>query len=74
MSDYTPIACALHDRLESLATLRPVVRIEYVDDNGDVRAAEDRIIDVFARAGAEYLRTTLLRPVFPDLWAIRTEF
>jgi tryptophan 2,3-dioxygenase len=25
-------------------------------------------------AGAEYLRTTLLHPVFPDLWAIRTEF
>jgi tryptophan 2,3-dioxygenase len=25
-------------------------------------------------AGAEYLRRTLLRPVFPDLWAIRTEF
>jgi tryptophan 2,3-dioxygenase len=25
-------------------------------------------------AGAEYLRATLLRPVFPDLWAIRTEF
>lgn len=24
--------------------------------------------------GAEYLRTTLLRPVFPDLWSIRTEF
>jgi tryptophan 2,3-dioxygenase len=25
-------------------------------------------------SGAQYLRTTLLRPVFPDLWAIRTEF
>lgn len=25
-------------------------------------------------SGAEYLRTTLMRPVFPDLWAIRTEF
>jgi tryptophan 2,3-dioxygenase len=25
-------------------------------------------------AGAEYLRKTLLRPVFPDLWEIRTEF
>lgn len=25
-------------------------------------------------AGAEYLRNTLMRPVFPDLWAIRTEF
>ena len=23
--------------------------------------------------GAEYLRTTILRPVFPDLWAIRSE-
>jgi tryptophan 2,3-dioxygenase len=25
-------------------------------------------------AGAAYLRTTLLKPIFPDLWAIRTEF
>jgi len=25
-------------------------------------------------AGAEYLRTTLLKPAFPDLWVIRTEF
>jgi tryptophan 2,3-dioxygenase len=24
-------------------------------------------------AGAGYLRTTLFRPVFPDLWEIRTE-
>ncbi|MFQ5556768.1 MAG: tryptophan 2,3-dioxygenase [Acidimicrobiales bacterium] len=24
--------------------------------------------------GAEYLRTTLFQPAFPDLWAIRTEF
>lgn len=24
--------------------------------------------------GAEYLKTTLMRPLFPDLWAIRTEF
>lgn len=25
-------------------------------------------------SGAEYLRNTLMRPIFPDLWAIRTEF
>jgi tryptophan 2,3-dioxygenase len=25
-------------------------------------------------SGVAYLQTTLLRPVFPDLWAIRTEF
>ncbi len=24
--------------------------------------------------GAEYLRTTIMRPIFPDLWAIRSEF
>ncbi len=24
-------------------------------------------------AGAEYLRKTLFRPLFPDLWAIRTD-
>ena len=23
--------------------------------------------------GAEYLKTTLFKPAFPDLWAIRTE-
>lgn len=57
MSDYTPIDCALHDRLESIATLRAVVRIEYIDDDGGVRGADDRIADVFARDGAEYLRT-----------------
>jgi tryptophan 2,3-dioxygenase len=25
-------------------------------------------------AGAEYLRTTLFRPAFPDLWAVRSQF
>lgn len=25
-------------------------------------------------AGADYLKTTLMQPVFPDLWVIRTEF
>jgi len=25
-------------------------------------------------SGAEYLRSTLFRPVFPDLWAIRADF
>ena len=24
--------------------------------------------------GAAYLRTTIMRPAFPDLWAIRTSF
>jgi Rho-binding antiterminator len=57
MSEYTPIDCALHDRLESIATLRNVVRIEYVSDSGDVRALDDRIADVFARDGGEYVRT-----------------
>jgi Rho-binding antiterminator len=56
MSDYAPIACALHDRLESIATLGATVRIEYVDDGGATQRADDRIVDVYARGGAEYLR------------------
>ena len=57
MSDYEPIDCSDHDRLESLATLRQQARISYRDSSGAVRQIEDLIEDVYARDGAEYLRT-----------------
>ena len=55
--DYRPIDCALHDRLESLATVGRAVTIEYRDEHGLARRAQDVIVDVYARAGVEYLRT-----------------
>lgn len=57
MSDYEPIDCADHDRLESLATRRQTARISYRDDDGEVRQTEDLIEDLYARDGVEYLRT-----------------
>ncbi len=54
---YRPIACSLHDELESLATrgreceirYRPAEREEEIVTRG-------RIVDIYARGGAEYLR------------------
>jgi Rho-binding antiterminator len=57
MSDYEPIDCADHDRLESLATLRQIARISYRNDAGEMREVEDLIEDLYARDGVEYLRT-----------------
>lgn len=57
MSDYEPIDCSDHDRLESLATLRQIARISYRDPDGGLREVEDLIEDVYSRDGAEYLRT-----------------
>ena len=55
-SDYAPIACSLHDELESLATRGRTVSVRYLDGRGATAEAADRIVDVFARGGAEYLR------------------
>lgn len=57
MSDYEPIDCADHDRLESLATLRQIARISYRTDTGETGEVEDLIADLYARDGVEYLRT-----------------
>ncbi|HEX7090943.1 MAG TPA: hypothetical protein VF192_12455 [Longimicrobiales bacterium] len=54
---YSPIPCALHDRLEALATLGQPCRIVYRDPDGGTRETVERIVDVFARAGEEFVRT-----------------
>ncbi len=55
--EYQPIACSLHDRLESLATLRSRILIRYVDDAGAAVEVTDRIADLYTRQGAEFLLT-----------------
>lgn len=54
---YRPIDCALHDRLEAHATVGRVVRIVARAPNGETREIEDRVVDVFARGGEEFVRT-----------------
>jgi Rho-binding antiterminator len=53
---YHPIDCSLHDRLEAAATLRKIVAISYRNSQGELVEIEDRILDIFTRDGAEYLR------------------
>jgi Rho-binding antiterminator len=53
---YRPIDCGLHDRLEALATLRRPCRVVFHAEDGAHREVQDRIVDVFARAGAEFVR------------------
>jgi len=55
MTDYRPIACSFHDRLESFAVLRVPCRIVYTDAEGGEHQVIDRIADVLVRHGAEYL-------------------
>ena len=51
MPDYTPIACSVHDRLESWAVRRTTVAVVW-RDGGAERTAETTVADVFARSGA----------------------
>jgi len=54
-SDYCPIPCEFHDRLEGLATVRKLTCVRYRDRDGVLQQRDAIIADVFARAGAEYV-------------------
>ena len=56
MTSYEPIDCSVHDRLEALAVTGAPCRITFVTPGGEERRAAGRIVDVFARGGAEYIR------------------
>ena len=56
MTDYEPIACSVHDRLEDFAVRRTELHVRYDDLDGRERSAGGRIVDLYARDGAEYLR------------------
>ncbi len=55
MTDYTPIACEFHDRLESWAIRRQPVDVIWADGDTERRATSG-IADVFARDGADWVR------------------
>lgn len=57
-TDYTPIACAFHDRLESWAVRRQPVEVVWMD--GDTQRQTTAVIaDVFAREGADWVRLAI---------------
>ncbi len=60
MSDegpYRPIDCGLHDELQLRALRGRPVDLRYLTPNGTPRALVDRLVDVFTKAGAEYVGT-----------------
>ncbi|APW43195.1 hypothetical protein [Rhodoferax saidenbachensis] len=57
MTTYTPINCEFHDVIESTITRRQPVTLVVMDAVGDVQTLHDKVTDVFAKEGAEYLVT-----------------
>lgn len=53
---YQPIACATHDELLALATLRRESELTWTDASGAPVTRRSRIVDVYTRDGAEYLK------------------
>jgi Rho-binding antiterminator len=54
MTDYVPISCDLHDRLEALATLRKRCRIVYRTTNGETIGTFDTIADIYTKNKEEF--------------------
>ncbi|MFK7947616.1 MAG: hypothetical protein AB8G11_08505 [Saprospiraceae bacterium] len=52
---YKPIDCNFYDILEANAVLRKIVLIEY-RDNDKLKSIENRIVDLFIKDKAEYMR------------------
>lgn len=55
MSDYVPIACVEHERLEFAVLRRQRLNLEYRDENGLTLSRNVLPTDVETRDGAEWL-------------------
>ncbi len=55
MSDYVPIACIEHERLEFAVLRRQTLRLAYRDEDGQPVSRIVLPTDVATRAGAEWL-------------------
>ena len=57
MTDYVPVACGFHDRLEHLALGRKICRVTFVEA-GREQIAEGQIADIVTTQGAEFIVLT----------------
>lgn len=53
---YRPIDCGLHDELQLRVMRGRVVEATWTAPDGTPRSRTGRLLDVFSRDGAEYLR------------------
>jgi len=54
--EYRPIDCDVHDKLESLATLKQPADLIYTDESGSEQRACGVIADVYTEGDAEWMR------------------
>jgi hypothetical protein len=62
---YTPVDCTFHDHAESTAVRRVPVRLAFADAEGE-RTLTARIVDVYARDGADWVEIDGVGPVRMD--------
>jgi Rho-binding antiterminator len=55
MSEYAPIACIEHEKLEYAVLRRQSLRLDYREECGRLRTCVARPTDVWTRNGAEWL-------------------
>lgn len=53
---YVPINCEFHDVLEATAVRRQPATIRYLDEEGQLRVVQARILDLHAANAVEYMR------------------
>ena len=53
---YKPIDCGVYDQLEVLAMRRTPCVVEFRDDDGSEETIEGPIVDVFSKAGEEFVK------------------
>ncbi len=63
---YSPIDCGLHDELQLRVMRGRDVTVTWVGDDGTPQRSTGRVIDVFSRAGAEFLRLADQREIRLD--------
>lgn len=56
-SEYQPIACSVHDKLEETSVRGTVAHILVREADGGEWEVQDRIQDIYARDGVEYMKT-----------------
>jgi transcriptional antiterminator Rof (Rho-off) len=54
--EYKPVSCDQHSEYELLALHHDLVTVQYLDESGVEQHFQGRVMDVFTRDHAEYLR------------------
>jgi transcriptional antiterminator Rof (Rho-off) len=55
--EYRPIDCSVHDKLEETSVRGTVAHFRIQDEDGGEREIQDRVEDVYAQDGVEYMKT-----------------